>query len=49
MRSKEGIKMVEARTVAKVLVVSGVLTTLAGTLLFWHLTEKERAAVGRAR
>jgi len=41
--------MVEARTVAKILVIGGVLSALAGTMLFWHLTEKERVVVGRAR
>jgi len=41
--------MVEARTVAKVLVVGGVLSALVGTILIWREFEKERAAVGRAR
>ena len=41
--------MVEARTVAKVLVIGGVLSALAGTMLFWHLTEKERVGYARKR
>jgi len=39
--------MVEARTVAKVLLVGGTLTVLVGTLLYWQIMEKERAVVGR--